>query len=240
MDRYFQADAVNSLPDLTKLVSEGYPTNGDPALGIPATMPGEAWFYAITEELRNVIVAAGLTPDKLNVAQLSSAINSLITGSVPTGEVKIFAGSTIPDGFLLCNGAAVSRTDYELLFTAIGTTYGAGDGSTTFNLPDMRNRYPIGAGDNALGSYLAEQLPNVKGYIYGRTTVDGLTGIIWGDKRLFTGGANTETTVTTGYAHTGQNLRYDLAFDASAYNSIYKDSGHVYPRSLALNYIIKA
>jgi microcystin-dependent protein len=65
---------------------------------------------------------------------------------VPAGSVQMYAGSTIPTGWLLCDGAAVSRASNPALFTAIGTTYGSGDGSTTFNLPDMRSRMPIGAG----------------------------------------------------------------------------------------------
>jgi microcystin-dependent protein len=66
---------------------------------------------------------------------------------IPAGSVQMFAGSTVPAGWLLCNGAPVSRTGVNAaLFAAIGVTYGAGDGSTTFNLPDMRSRMPIGAG----------------------------------------------------------------------------------------------
>lgn len=62
------------------------------------------------------------------------------------GVIQMFGGSTPPAGWLLCDGAAVSRTTYATLFAAIGTTWGAGDGSTTFNLPDLRGRAPIGAG----------------------------------------------------------------------------------------------
>jgi hypothetical protein len=64
-----------------------------------------------------------------------------------TGEVVPFAGSTAPAGSLLCYGQAVSRTDYVGLFTAISTTHGAGDGSTTFNVPDMRSRAAAGKSD---------------------------------------------------------------------------------------------
>ena len=62
------------------------------------------------------------------------------------GIIHAYAGSTAPDGYLMCDGAAVSRTTYAALFAAIGTTYGAGDGSTTFNLPDLQGRFPLGAG----------------------------------------------------------------------------------------------
>lgn len=68
-------------------------------------------------------------------------------GRGEVGEIKPFAGSTVPTGWLMCNGQAVSRADYAELFDVIGTTYGTGDGSTTFNLPDLRNRFMVGAGD---------------------------------------------------------------------------------------------
>jgi microcystin-dependent protein len=70
----------------------------------------------------------------------------------PPGMVVQFAGSVAPTGWLLCDGSAVSRVAYPALFTAIGTTYGAGDGSTTFNLPNLKGRVPVGR-DVAQGSF---------------------------------------------------------------------------------------
>ena len=67
--------------------------------------------------------------------------------STPSGQVAFFAGSTAPSGWLKANGAAVSRTTYSALFSAIGTTYGSGDGSTTFNLPDLRGEFIRGFDD---------------------------------------------------------------------------------------------
>ena len=63
---------------------------------------------------------------------------------LPSGTVSMFAGSSAPTGYLLCDGSAVSRTTYANLFTAISTTYGSGDGSTTFNVPDLRGRVAVG------------------------------------------------------------------------------------------------
>ena len=71
--------------------------------------------------------------------------------SVPTGVLNPYAGATAPAGWLLCFGQAISRTTYSTLFTAIGTTYGVGDGSTTFNLPDMRGQGTAGL-DNMGGT----------------------------------------------------------------------------------------
>ena len=73
-----------------------------------------------------------------------------VTG-VPSGSVMPYAGSSAPTDWLLCSGAAVSRTTYAALFAVVGTTYGSGDGSTTFNLPDLRGRAVAGV-DNMGGS----------------------------------------------------------------------------------------
>ena len=67
--------------------------------------------------------------------------------TAPAGEIRMWATATAPTGFLLCSGANVSRTIYAALFAVIGETFGAGDGSTTFTLPNFKNRMPIGAGD---------------------------------------------------------------------------------------------
>lgn len=74
------------------------------------------------------------------------------------GVIYPYSGANIPDGFLLCDGAAYSRTEYAELFAAIGTMYGEGDGSTTFNVPDLVERVPAGAGDNhAAGQMVGEE-----------------------------------------------------------------------------------
>jgi len=69
---------------------------------------------------------------------------------VPVGVIQAFAGSTSPSGWLECDGSAISRTTYADLFAVIGTTFGAGDGSTTFNLPDLRGEF-IRGWDNGRG-----------------------------------------------------------------------------------------
>lgn len=77
--------------------------------------------------------------------QLDVAIQSALV--IPPGVMWDYAGATAPTGYLLCNGQAVSRATYAALFAAIGTAWGAGDGSTTFNVPDMRGRVAIGKDD---------------------------------------------------------------------------------------------
>jgi len=79
-----------------------------------------------------------------NIGELDRRITVL--SGLPAGGILDWAGPTAPDGFLLCDGAAVSRATYGNLFSAIGTTWGIGDGSSTFNVPDLRGRAAIGSG----------------------------------------------------------------------------------------------
>lgn len=145
---------------------------------------------------------------------------------MPTGVVLPFGGSTMPNGWLLANGAAVSRASKARLFSVYGTTFGAGDGSTTFNLPDLRDRYIIGVNTNTLGTQIAEQLPNITGAIDSNATA--ATGAFYmGDETPY------RTSPTDPY---GSAVKY---FDASRSNAVYTNSGKVYPLSLALNFIIK-
>lgn len=86
----------------------------------------------------------------------------LYDGIVPPGMIAPYAGKTAPEGWLLCDGSAVSRTTYANLYAAIGTTYGAGNGSTTFTLPDLRGRVPAGANaSNALASKAGADSKNI-------------------------------------------------------------------------------
>lgn len=88
------------------------------------------------------------------------------SGSALTGEVKMWAGATTPTGYLPCDGAAVSRTTYAALYTALGAAsspYGQGDGSTTFNVPDYRGRVPVGVGTGDASGATAHTLGEKEG-----------------------------------------------------------------------------
>lgn len=86
-------------------------------------------------------------PDcQLNWQATDVRVSTLEVAAFTSGDLKPTARSSAPSGWLLCDGSAVSRTTYATLFAAIGTTYGTGDGSTTFNVPDMRGRAPVGMG----------------------------------------------------------------------------------------------
>jgi microcystin-dependent protein len=75
-------------------------------------------------------------------------------GSLPTGSIMAFGGADAPSGWLLCDGAVVSRATYADLYAVLGDAFGAGDGSTTFKLPDLRQRFPIGKAAAGTGSAL--------------------------------------------------------------------------------------
>lgn len=81
-------------------------------------------------------------------------VAAAIPDIIPAGSISMYGAATAPAGWLLCDGSAVSRTTYARLFAKISTTFGVGDGATTFNLPDMRQRFPIGKAASGTGSTL--------------------------------------------------------------------------------------
>jgi len=78
-----------------------------------------------------------------------SSFQGLQSSITPIGVIRLFAGSTAPNGWLICDGSSVKRNEYSNLFNVIGTTYGVGNSNNTFTLPDMRGRCPIGVGTGA-------------------------------------------------------------------------------------------
>ena len=90
------------------------------------------------------IVTPTMPAGTANTAVATTAF--VVQNSIPTGGIMMWSANVAPSGWLLCNGTAVSRTTYAALFAIIGTTFGVGDNSTTFNLPNYNNRAPVGAG----------------------------------------------------------------------------------------------
>ena len=100
----------------------------------------------------------------------------LLEGGIPTATIVPWTDSTVPSGFLECDGAAVSRTTYSALFAIIGTTYGAGNGSTTFNVPDLQDNVAVGKSNNkALASTGGANTVTGTGNIAGATANATLT-----------------------------------------------------------------
>lgn len=95
----------------------------------------------VADDLLAIVDTSATTTKKIKISEFKIAVG------LPAGIGPLpYAGSSVPTGWLECDGAAVSRTTYAALFTAIGTTWGAGDGSTTFNLPSWAGRTAVGAG----------------------------------------------------------------------------------------------
>jgi microcystin-dependent protein len=123
-------------------------TDGDPAAGIASTDLEAALFDHVQEELCAIVEAIGGSPDGSARNQVLTSIQSLIAASaMPSGSVIYVAKNSTPNGYLKANGALVSRATYAALFAAIGTTFGVGDGATTFALPDLRGEFPRGWDD---------------------------------------------------------------------------------------------
>jgi hypothetical protein len=179
--------------------------------------------------VENAIVVDGATTWKIR--KIGSG------GGEAIGVIKAFAGNgDIPSGYLLCDGSAVSRTMYPDLFAAIGTTYGSGDGSTTFNVPDYNTSQRFAQGSTVAGTEKEAGLPNIKGTIEKIGT--GISGGSTGDK-IGTGAFSaikTDKVDATGSA----NFRASCTFDASRSNPIYGNSNTVQPSALTCRYIIKA
>lgn len=151
---------------------------------------------------------------------------------LPAGTIVPFAGTVVPDGFLVCNGAAVSRTDYANLFAAIGTLYGAGDGSTTFNLPDARDRVLQGASSTyAVGTSIAAGLPNITGRLDGVRRMDNLVSA--------DGALNWYTEFVSKTVTVAEPGKADIALNASWSNSIYGRSTTVQQPAISSYILIK-
>ncbi len=116
-----------------------------------ATATGSSGARLVVANANLVKISSGAGDEnKIAALNQNGQYEGSFTGMFP-GIITPFAGTTAPLGWLLCYGQAVSRTTFAQLFTAIGTTYGTGDGSTTFNVPDLRGRFPLGK-DNMGGT----------------------------------------------------------------------------------------
>jgi len=175
-----------------------------------------------------------------DIVNIQNQLDLVSYNYVPIGVIFPFCGNTIPYSYLLCDGSAISRTTYSKLYNIIGTTYGSGDESTTFNLPNLIDKFIEGS--SVPGTNKNAGLPNIKGEFK-------LIGDCqWCDPSDWSGSGAIEAVPTSSYSYlrgksdfTGGEPRYGFKIDASFYNSIYSDSvDTVQPKSLTMKYIIKA
>lgn len=150
----------------------------------------------------------------------------IIVDSTPVGTIIAVAYTRVPEGYMHCNGAAVNRTTYVNLFNKIGTTYGTGDGRTTFNLPNTVARFLEGG--IGAGTYYEAGLPNITGNISAfKSSISG----------AFVGSTNTNR--YDGWQDNQDEYAVSTSFDASRSNSIYGASTTVQPPAMTVIYCIK-
>ena len=161
----------------------------------------------------------------------NETINIVVPDALPTGSYIQFAGSQAPEGFLVCNGGEISRTTYSALFAVIGTTYGSGDGSTTFNLPNLTDRFLQGS--TTSGTVKDAGLPDIQGVVS-----RNMNDVSWDATGAFKDTHNIDT------ARAGTSTSFNrevvvLDFKASNYNGIYGNSATVQPPALTCLICIK-
>lgn len=175
------------------------------------------------------------------ISKLNLVINGVTTqldihdaDALPIGSYIQFAGSQAPEGFLVCNGGAISRTTYSALFAVIGTTYGSGDGSTTFNLPNLMDRFLQGG--TTSGTVKNAGLPNITGgaNFHGSGTGTNLQSVAGSFAGVYVRNSYSRGELASGaYSYDG------FDFNASRSNSIYGNSTTVQPPALTCLICIK-
>lgn len=153
----------------------------------------------------NTIVASGTVKSSSGGVIFPDNTTQTTAVALPSGSMTMYAASTAPTGWLECNGSAISRTTYAALFAAIGTTFGSGNGSTTFNIPDMRGQFARGWDHGAgvdpgrtLGSSQADAFAS-----HTHTTTLNMSSSTGGGTNNPLAGANTSVTTTWTSAATG-------------------------------------
>ena len=287
MKSYWCADSVETKPDLTKLTSFGYPTDGNPEQGFEATLPGAAWFYLVSLMRSQIISACSKTEDpkqenqyleclrsfdwalensidgsKIKTARIGNdrikqgviafdrlaaaaianeqqaiagtaknllmtpylvakAIAALIPPAMPTGMIFPWPGDTPPEGAIVADGRELSRTTYAGLFSIYGTKYGTGDGSTTFNVPDLDGRFiELTTDAGSVGQFVEPGLPNIIGAIRPYSSPGGNV------EGAFTSEAGNAT------ASRGSGSGITILLDASSVSAIYGASQTNQPASM--------
>ena len=279
MKSYWCADSVETKPDLTKLTSFGYPTDGNPEQGFEATLPGAAWFYLVSLMRSQIISACSKTEDpklenqyleclrsfdwaleksidgsKIKTATIDNdrikqgviafdrlaaaaianeqqaiagtaknllmtpylvakAIAALIPPAMPTGMIFPWPGDTPPEGAIVADGREMNRTTYAGLFAIYGTKYGAGDGSTTFNVPDLDGRFiELTTDAGSVGQFVEPGLPNITGGTNLCTAWGGVN-----DTGVF---KKTGRTQSAGQSYdNGINLQFDASWSSALFGA---------------------
>ena len=169
-----------------------------------------------------------------NLSQISEALDKIMPELTPVPVGTVAYAHEVPTGWLQCNGAEVSRTTYARLFRKIGTKYGAGNGSTTFNIPDLQHRVLEGTNTTSEVAQKVEAgLPDITG---------NLTDVAGGATMSFNGRALTGdvTDNPAVFGTSGKGRFASITLQAKRSSDAYGNSATVQPASLRLMPIIKA
>ena len=154
-------------------------------------------FDAGNFKVRNVANGT-VNSDAVNKSQLDAlqtTVQAYAEAIIPKGTIFPYGGTTAPSGFLMCDGSAVSRTTYADLFAVLGTAYGSGDGTTTFNLPDYRDRTLFMRNDKAVGEISDGSIPDHRHSVNASTGTSGWSGNAANSGNYFTGYASDDTSL---------------------------------------------
>ena len=164
-----------------------------------------------------------------NLSQISEALDKIMPELTPVPVGTVAYAHEVPTGWLQCNGAEVSRTTYARLFRKIGTKYGAGNGSTTFNLPDLQHRVLEGTNTTSEVAQKVEAgLPDISG------SFDGDLAVAVGDGCFLAQNHQPYSPVST-----SKEGFHGVSFAASRSNGLHGKSETVQPASIRLLAIIK-
>ena len=159
----------------------------------------------------------------------TDAVNKqyMLEHSLPTGSIIYLAVEDIPTGYLLCDGSTVSRNSYSNLYAVLGTKYGAGDGTTTFSIPNLIGKFAEGG--STAGTYKDAGLPNITGSFAGNKAGNATSGAFYD---------STESSWVDGDSQAPNRVK--INFSASRSSKVYKDDcDTVQPSSLVLLPLIK-
>jgi microcystin-dependent protein len=228
------ADRLSSDPATTLRISAITALESTGSLRAQTEFTGNAWISRDAD-------AALSVGDRVWLLQQGNVtlIGGRLTGGSgqPVGSIVNYAGTSAPAGWLLCDGSAVSRTDYARLFDALGTTYGAGNGSTTFNLPNLADRVPVGPGSRSVGttggaSTVALSVANMPAHNHNSSGGHSHTVVGTGTATVQSGSGATVSNGTSGNTSGSGTHTHDTIGSGTAHENM--------PPFLVLPYIIRA
>lgn len=222
--------ATTSTPGLVK-PGTGMTVDAAGALNVDRASTSKAGIVQLNDTVTSTSTTRAATANAVKTAyDKAVAAGAAIANALPVSALLPSFASSM-SGFLLCNGAAVSRTTYAKLFSIIGTKFGAGNGSTTFKLPDFRNKTLWGANGNLM-AVLAAGLPNFSGTFWAYTVGWSLAS---GTGPFYDMGA----AGTPGNRGGEGGSACTWGFNPSRVSSIYGNSTTVQPPAIAVNIFIK-